>query len=355
MRRFDWRKFCDKHHIPYVNSGPNVARNHLGIKCPWCADDPSEHLGLNLDVWNPVWGCLRNAAHRGRDPRRLVQRLLGCSYTQSLKLVQGEQAVVGDLDAELQRIRLEYSPAASSPGAGVYVGHPHTRQSPTEAINRPVLRVAAGIRPLLFNNGHYAPLFIEYLVGRGFGLDVAEVVKTYDLHYSITGEFPWRLLFPIKDMEGNLRGWTGRDIRNNPTLRYKTTGQLARELLFNEHQVWQRLEAGESLRRLYIVEGPVDALKMDYYGRADGCAALGVMGTGVAAEQMARLPTFIKHRGVTETVFLFDNPAARMLAFPLSRSLAEITGKVVVALNIPYEGKDPGKLTAGEVVAICRS
>ena len=42
--------------IPYVTTGPNVARGHFAIKCPFCGEaDPSEHLGIEESTGR--WGC----------------------------------------------------------------------------------------------------------------------------------------------------------------------------------------------------------------------------------------------------------------------------------------------------------
>ena len=74
--------FLDHNRIPYRTNGPNCAKGHVVIKCPFCGDeDPSEHLGIQLSTG--YWGCWRNSSHRGRRPHRLIMRLLGCNQSSS--------------------------------------------------------------------------------------------------------------------------------------------------------------------------------------------------------------------------------------------------------------------------------
>src|SRR5229473_3315925 len=73
----NWMDFLDDNHIEFVTRGSNTKRGEISVQCPWCRDDdPSEHLGIGPNGW----GCLRDASHRGRQPHRLVQALLGSSY-----------------------------------------------------------------------------------------------------------------------------------------------------------------------------------------------------------------------------------------------------------------------------------
>src|ERR1700744_5146204 len=78
----EWVRFLDENNIHYVTRGPNTKRGEVSIRCPMCEDDdPSEHLGINLESSN--WGCHRDASHRGKSARHLIKSILGCSSTQA--------------------------------------------------------------------------------------------------------------------------------------------------------------------------------------------------------------------------------------------------------------------------------
>src|SRR5437773_2381680 len=103
----NWEKLLSNNGIEYVTSGSNTKRGEISVKCPFCGDDdPSEHMGISLT--KDVWGCHRNAQHRGKNLRRLISALLGCSSSQAAIIVQQyNQSDPDDLEVALQSMLKE--------------------------------------------------------------------------------------------------------------------------------------------------------------------------------------------------------------------------------------------------------
>lgn len=302
--RFDWLRFCTTHRIFFVTVGPNTARGHISVKCPWCGSaDPSEHLGLSLDVGHPVWGCLRNSKHRGLNPTRLVAKLLHLPYSAAMDLVDKAAPPVDDFDVAVERLRGDV-----------------VEQSKEKKWSR-VVQLPDMFRRLF--NGSYGKRFVDYLTHRGFH-DALGVAHQYDLFYCLTGDFAWRLIFPVVD-NGVLIGWTGRDIRGGAKLRYRASDGLGKDVL---------MSFSTPASVVMIVEGPVDALKIDYYGQPFGVSGIATMGTAVTEKQKRLIGKIARN---TPTCILFDAGAEAQ-----SLSLADEVG--ARWLPLPFGFKDPGEM-----------
>lgn len=326
MLKFDWVKFCTQYKIPFVTSGPNVARKNIGIQCPWCGDaDPSHHLGLSKE--STSWGCFRNPGHRGRNPRRLVQRLLHCSYQQAVSIVSSYNiAVPDDFDTIFVKPELNKheQDEKDSPLIFPKAFHPFTP-------------------PII---SRYEDQFLRYLAKRGFGEDVYEVCKRYSLRYALTGDYAWRLLFPVYDTEGCLRNWSGRVIRDGILgPRYKNATNSRKDLLYNENLVVK-----EKPGTIFVVEGPLDCVKIDYYGQKYGCGAVATLGTSITPEQVARVA--LLGNKVKHLVLLMD-PEAFNINTMVEGMLAGVTTAKVLLGSIPDDVEDPGALTQNQVEFLC--
>lgn len=255
--RFDWKVFCERNGIAYVERGPNTARGHISIKCPLCADDPSEHMGLYVeDPGNPKWGCFRDSTHRGKNPVRLVKALLQCSDQYARALVENETSgVIDDYEAAILKMR------------GV-----ETKEEKAAARPRKPPKFPVEIKPLA-GDGSYAQMFYRYL-RKERGFDEPEAVAgKYDLHYALSGYFAKRLIIPIF-LGGKLASWTGRDVTGHAMLRYSTLSDDPKEaadqgsepaLVNIKTILMQQDRLLEGGRTLVIVEGPLDFLKADFY------------------------------------------------------------------------------------------
>lgn len=326
--KFDWKRFCDDYGIPYVTSGPSTTRGNISIKCVYCGQaDPSEHLGLKLDISDPAWNCWRNSQHSGRSPRRLVQKLLGCSYNDAMSVVVN-QLVASPEQEELDRATDAMRTSTLT-----------KTKTPVPAI---ILDLPAEFKPL---NKHaqvvsrYGDMFIDYLaVNRGFGTDAVNVVNEFNLRYALIGEFAWRLIIPFY-AKGQLIGWTGRDIRRNPKRRYHTRGN--KNMIFNADSAQGRT--------LLITEGPMDAIKLHHYGRTQGYAAVATLGTAITPEQKSILARII--RQCENAVILFDRDTLAA-GMPLAEELESLSSRPVRSRFL-REYADPGDIPPDAVLQVC--
>lgn len=354
MRAFDWVAFLNARGIEWVERGPNVARGHINIKCPFCGPkDPSHHLGLNI-AGAGEWGCFRSRDHRGRSPIRLVAELARISFKDAAELVEAGRPAMEKGNDQL-RSRLKA------------LGE----DQPAEQESSAALTWEPGIRPLFgegINRITLAPYF-SYLADRGF--DQPEVIaRRYGLRAGVHGNWARRLIFPFR-IENELRGWTGRAL-GRASVRYQThpPGEGGRGLVYlpgslgrldlpqeaDPFYIWGRAripqdpgrgegglvprpgkgspELGGSL--LVLVEGPVDALKVAEAGRGLGIQAAALLGVAPSPERLALLSRILPlFRG---SFLLLDREAqgAAMGLAPLLRPRPRL-------LVLPPAWKDPGE------------
>lgn len=158
-------------------------------------------------------------------------------------------------------------------------------------------------------------------------------------HYD---RFRDRLMFPIRDARGRTIGFGGRIIDQGEP-KYLNSPETAlfhkgREL-YGLHEVRR---SGASLRRLVIVEGYMDAVRLHQFGIT---YALATLGTATTPEHFKRI-----FRLVSEVTFAFDGDrAGRAAAWrALNQALPEVReGREIRFLFLP-DGQDPDTMVAEE-------
>lgn len=323
----DWQRFLEENNIHFVSRGPNTKRGELSIRCPMCGEeDPSEHLGINLQT--EKWGCHRDASHRGKSSRTLIKAILGCSSQQAGTIVK--QYSHSDPDS------LEGALNVLEAGNNGVVTHEDdlARQARHQKLgpqfNDFTKIKARGITRRFFN----------YLTERGYD-NPQDIIEGYDLRCAMTGRYKDRIIIPVK-MNGELLGWTSRAIgspKNAP--RYLASSEDVKTTVFNYDQL------KEGGKRLFIVEGPFDAIKMDSFGinsikhssHVDFRATC-TFGTSVTVSQLALLRSLSKK--FDEVWVLFDKGADGP-----ANDLATWVGAELAML--PPEVDDPGELTGNHL------
>lgn len=318
----DWIKLLEDHSIPYVTRGPNTRRGEVSVQCPYCGeDDPSTHLGINLTT--PNWGCLRNMRHRGRKPLGLVQALLGCSWNEAhLVLRQYDRADPDDFDRVVSAASALNLAPLGPPSAPV-------KMPPV----RPIIREGGTAR------------FWRYLVKRGFEPnDIENLISQYKLVCAVTGKQKDRIIIPIYS-GGQLVGWTGRAIINPVGApRYLSSdGGALKKTVFNEKAV---MRGGDVL---IVVEGPFDALKLDFYGRPKDIRTTCVFGTSMTIDQISIL--MLARKRFRKIVFLFDPDAVEQTY----EAMDTLSAPNVTLGHLPEGIDDPGALSAKAARAFARS
>ncbi len=335
----DWINFFKQNGINYVSHGNNVAKDHVNIKCPFCGnDDPSEHMGVNLTA--DYWGCWRNRNHRGEAPQRLIMQLVRCSYSRACEIAgRANMRDLSEFEAVINNLRK------------VDINEPARIALESLCLPdnfREVRAVGNGIS------------FINYLVEkRGFHRkDIKALVKRYDLRYCMSGRWKGRLIIPLY-FEEKLVSWVARSIYPRENLRYMnltTDFEKARErgdpvgllnpksILFNFDELWE--EGGDTL---FVTEGPMDALKIDFYGQFVGARATCLFGLTYTDAQEILLDGLVSK---------FDRVRILLDEGTLHQSIElqnRLVSKKVRLAKLPMGVSDPGDLSEDQVYALNNS
>lgn len=310
--RFDWASFFTGEAIPYRTSGKNVKRGQVHINCPLCGDDNSNHLGCNPDTGR--WGCWRNPAHRGKDPTRLLI-ILGKTPAEAAAMVEdglwaagatieGLTAIAGKLGARPPRVKLDamvYPPGFMPPAP-------------------------AGTRAC----------FWSYLATRGFpAKDIPRVIKQYGLQCALGGRWHNRLILPFY-YKGRVVGWTGRSIDKREEIRYKSEPKgdgVVKQLLYNYDG------AAKGGKALVVVEGPLDTVKLDYYGQLYGVRTVSLLGVSATERQVTLL---YRLAALYPRLYVCLDPTATGPALYLMGLLAHARPRLT---DCARYAEDPGALT----------
>ena len=235
---------------------------------PFCGfADPSFHMGI--DPNSSAFGCLRDDDHRSKYPHRLIMKIAGLSWEQACELI-GEEYIPEDFDLKAKLERLNKKGVKS----------------------RDKIQWHEDFRKL--SNKGKRKSFVDYLVSRGFAQeDIPMMCKLYKLRCATSGAWSDRLILPVIH-EKELIGWTGRAIGDSD-LRYRAhpPGKLIKQFLFNQNAV------KDGGRVLVITEGPLDAYKIDFYGRDYAIRAVATMGTALTEEQISEIIQLSKRFDVT--------------------------------------------------------
>ena len=171
------------------------------------------------------------------------------------------------------------------------------------------------------------------------GLIIERADSRGDRHYD---RFRDRIMFPIRDNRGRVIAFGGRVLdRGEPKYLNSPETPLfhkGREL----YGLYEARTSGASLKRLVVVEGYIDAVRLHQAGITYAVATLG---TATTAEHLKRI-----FRLVREVVFAFDGDrAGRAAAWrALQHALPETReGREIRFLFLP-EGEDPDSLVGTE-------
>jgi hypothetical protein len=322
--RFDWTAFCKDHGVEFAEKGPSVSRGNVNIRCPYC-DDKGTHLGLSLDVLKPYWACWRCKAG-GRDPTRLVGTLLNVPAYRAKNVVAEYGAPPVDEFEALFLFEQEGGPGKAP-------------DRPKEGLSLP-----KECRPIL-SERPAARRFLNYMADdRGFGEDAEQLCQDYRLHYAISGEQAWRVVLPVYGPGDKLLAWTGRSIHRDASLRYLADPHKGtREVVANLRDL--------SLSRaplLGIAEGPIDFLKLDFYGRSEGLRATCTFGVSYSDRQVGYLASIVPN---FERVFVLYDASAYMDGARLAEHLGTVSRRQVLPVALSGS-KDYGEFTPEQVRAL---
>lgn len=327
MKPLDWRGLLSEQRVPFIEKGPNVKRGELNVRCPWCGSaDPSFHLGINLD--GRGYACWRNRTHRGKSPVRLLMRLLGLPFHRARELcgLDDEYVDPDGFDALAARI-MQRNPAVER----------------MEQVQRRHLTLDRHFRPITDAIGTRRAW--NYLYGRYFEReDVDKVCHLYNLQFARDGHWAGRIVLPYY-MEGELVTWTGRAI-GEATIRYKDLS-IEESIVPPKETLYLYDGAVDGGRILVIVEGPIDALKLDYYARPYDIRAVALSTNSMTEEQTLLIQEL--GDGFEKVVVMMDNASTMGIVDSMRMKQDLFFVKNLEIQPVPSGRKDAGELRANEV------
>lgn len=327
MRAFDWRDLLSRQGVAFIERGPNVKRGELNIRCPFCGSaDPSYHMGLNLETgW---WSCWRNKeAHSGKSPLRLLVRLLGISYYKA---------------RELAGLSDDYiDPEGFDAVAARLMGRGEDAKRP-EQIRRRVLKPDQHFKRISDRAG--TRRWWNYLYERrGFSHpdDVDRLCDQYRLYAARDGTWSGRLILPYF-MDGELVSWTGRSITDASVKYLDLT--LEESLVAPKHTLFNHDCIRKGGRVLVVQEGPMDALKIDFYGQDFGVRSVALSTNSITSDQMLLIEEAAD--SFDRVIIMLDTatPLGVVDSMRMKQELRAINQQLEIAA-VPYGLKDGAMLS----------
>ena len=315
----DWPRFLTAHSIQYQDAG----KHNITTSCPFCGSVDTLGHYLAISTRGRGWRCFRNPRqHRGRSNARLIAALLKCSEAHARDLA-GETAPplpsAYTFGAEWRKKLGVASPEGSRP-ASFHLKLPPEFKS-------------------LASHSRFVDAFWNYLYGRGYTFDQAAwAVENYQLHYAITGPYAYRIIVPVYAADGKLMTWTGRSIRPDAEIRYKTLATddacaPPGDLLLGLQMLW----SVKNPRCLVVCEGPFDAIAVTVLGHLNGVYGTCLFGLNVS-EAQADLLAELERRFERMRLMLDSDALLRILS--LRERLPQRCKSAVLLTG----AKDPGEL-----------
>ena len=261
------------------------------------------HKGDNDQVFsirsNGRWGCFKCGV--SGDMTALVCRLTGINRAQAAEQLAKHPGAVTRVDiAALQKMLT----------------------SRTKTLGYPILPEA--------DIADYVNHCPRYLLTRGFS---KAALRKYEIGYS---QYTSKVVIPARDVYGNLVGLTyRRDFDNDASQmsKYYHEGFVKSAHLWGFH-LW----ADRRIRRLFIVEGQLDAVRMYQLGYP----AVAIMGAHISDEQVRLLSQYCR---AIELVDAFDNDTAGAAASATLLRKVRGTRFAFKLSRLKYPGHDPGDLS----------
>jgi DNA primase len=184
--------------------------------------------------------------------------------------------------------------------------------------------------PLLAQPAYYYHSALGYLLKRGLTL---QQVFDYEIHYCKRGKFGGRIIFPVRDLVGNLVGYTSRGIfKWSSQPKYKTPSSFSiSSCLYGGDLI------KEDCENLIIVEGPFDKINV-----GENCVA-----------------TFGKQMSKTQLRAILDlTPKSISLVYDADAKDSIISTAALLSHYVPVkvvmlpEGEDPASLPRRKVISL---
>ena len=292
----DWRSLLSAADIEWKDRGPNCSRGNVNICCPWCLE---ERFHLTISETDSVYFCYRDSSHKGIGAHNIL-RAYRISH---VKATQLEADYTIGSNPELERLMEE-----------------------RQLHKRSEVKKWNSFAPASENDEGMA-----YLLKRGFDFP-EKVADRYNLRYATKGEHRNRVLFPLSTTDAVV-GWTGRALRANMVPRYWS--------ICEEPHTCFAGEIADNVPTLILVEGPVDALKVNYC--LPGIAtSVALCGKSLSPDRMALLQ-HMEYRNILVTL---DYGVSVRASISIINELRQTCrNSQIRRAALPSTVKDPGEFT----------
>lgn len=173
----------------------------------------------------------------------------------------------------------------------------------------------------------------NYLEKRGFP---KELIQAYQIGYVGCGYkgMSYRMIVPVRDIDGNLVGFTGRTIFDDWKEKkipkwYDSKNFIKSNFLFNLNNAKEYIESHSAV---ILVEGPFDVLRLEQAGIHNSVAVFGRKLHNSQLAHMLRLP-------IAKAVIIMDSDDAGKTG---AKSTARLVGSYFATQNIELPFKDAG-------------
>lgn len=316
---FDWINFFQQHNIHHRTSGPNVGRDGAVIHCCFCGNaDESEHLVVSLS--GKGFKCWRDRSHAGKNPAKLIQALLKCSWEQANAIAGQSKSLPNDFMSKVKSSLV--------------------KQEPIQVVSK--LKLPPEFKK--FSRLPSCQIYLNYINSRGF---TTKDTLDYEIYYASQGNYKGRILFTVRQ-EGKLVGWTGRTIFPSAMARYKTltndpdkakeNGEIPAPAPISDYLLFQDRLVNTDADTIVLVEGPFDAWKVSILG-----SYIGVVSTCFFTSTMSKQQENLLHdllpRFKNRFLLLDQNTFAK--ATKISNDLSALG---IVVKRMPASVPDPGEI-----------
>lgn len=286
------KMFLQQNGIKVWDSGENVSKGHINIKCLFC-DDDFNHLGINLKTLKcNCWRCGK------KHISKIIMRVLNCPYGEAKSIVKSFDIalLINDKKYDLNQSDIINLPEGAS------------KKFPNKAL--------------------------RYLESRGF--NPKYLIKKYDLYYCnfANQRYKFRIVIPIY-MDHKLISFTCRDITDIQTPKYKTATNkdAIRSAIFNYDNI-------EKFGNAILVEGPMDAMKL-------GDGAFSCLGVSITPER----EKLIAKKCIENLYILYDNDKTGIRKSEENESILENIVKRIHIMKLKGIN-DPAELTFDRVLQL---
>lgn len=343
LNKFDIVQYLDDLNVDLCEKGKNVARNNVGIHCPFCGDS-SYHLNIHLD--SKVFACWRCPTVKG-NLMELVRMVEGLprpfAWRRVKKLLKlGKTIELPDeynLQEEVEN-RLKEDPKEKK-----------TSRRKVEGVSRAdfVLPKSRRVLTDLKKSLHLHRVFLNYLKKRRF---TPEELSDWGIEACLAGFYGMRLFIPVH-YKGEIVNFAARDITDKAERKYLNYPN-DKAIMSMKSVLYGYDYVKKGRKRLVLTEGMFDAIRV---GRGKAIAMMSKTLTTAQQKMLKRLRP-------KEIVIMLDNdPPKRGIAVQLSDTWADarkIAGELssihsweISIVSLP-KGYDPGGMKRKEIKTALR-